>query len=90
MKRVSEHIPTRRTKPAITNANTVDVEAMELDVFVTAFRHKAQKQLWEHAEKITVGDLVKLADLEQETRKRSESARAKELRVVWVNEKKAA
>ena len=58
--------------------------AMDLHDFVTEFRQKVQGFLWERADKITIGDLVKLTELERETRKQSESKRPRELRIVWL------
>lgn len=59
---------------------------MDLHDFVTEFRRKVQGFLWERADKITIGDLVRLTDLERETRKHSESKRPRELRIVWLRE----
>jgi hypothetical protein len=58
--------------------------AMDLHDFVTEFRQKVQGFLWERADKITIGDLVKLTELERETRKQSESKRPREIRIVWL------
>lgn len=65
-----------------------NAEAAEMDLhdFVTEFRRKVQGFLWERADKITIGDLVRLTDLERETRKQSESRRPRELRIVWLRE----
>lgn len=64
-----------------------DGGAMELAEFVTEYRRKVQKHLWNREDKITVADLVRLADLERETQKQSQSNRPKELRVVWIDKK---
>jgi hypothetical protein len=58
--------------------------AMDLHDFITKFRQKVQGFLWERADKITIGDLVKLTELERETRTQSESKRPRELRIVWL------
>jgi hypothetical protein len=58
---------------------------MELPEFVTKFRQRVQANLWERADRSTVGDLVKLTELEREITKYSESKRPRELRVVWIN-----
>lgn len=64
-----------------------DGAAMELAEFVTEYRRKVQRHLWNREDKMTVADLVRLADLERETQKQSQSNRPKELRVVWIDKK---
>lgn len=68
------------------NATTYSTVAADMDLhdFVTGFRQKVQGFLWEKADKITIGDLVRLNELERETRKQSESKRPRELRIVWL------
>jgi hypothetical protein len=63
--------------------------AMELAEFATKYRRKVQGLLWEKPERVTVGDLVKMAELERELTKSSESKRPRELRVVWINKSKS-
>jgi len=58
---------------------------MELDEFAGEFRRRVQGSLWLRADKITVGDLLRLKELEEENRKKVESKRPRELRVVWIN-----
>lgn len=65
-------------------------EDMDLPEFVTRYRHKVQGYLWTREDKITVADLVKLAELERETQKYAENKRPRELRVVWINKKNTA
>jgi hypothetical protein len=60
-------------------------EAMELAEFATRYRRKIQGLLWEKPERVTVGDLVKMAELESDLTKSSQSKRPRELRVVWIN-----
>ncbi len=65
-------------------------EEMDLPEFATRYRQKVQGFLWEREDKMTVGDLVKLAELERETQKYAEKKRPRELRVVWINKKNTA
>jgi hypothetical protein len=82
----------RRSKGESSEEPAIEVNPgrMDLDVFATEYRRKVQGHLWDHLDKITIADLVRLSELERESAKRAESRRAKELRVVWINEKKAA
>jgi hypothetical protein len=57
---------------------------MDLHDFVTGFRQKVQGFLWERGDKITIGELVRLTELERETTRQSESKRPRELRIVWL------
>ena len=66
------------------NKSAVD---MDFDEFVTEFRRIVQGYLWLRADKITVGDLVRLRELERESEQKRESKRPKELRVVWIDKK---
>ncbi len=63
---------------------------MDLPEFVTGYRSRVQGYLWTRTDKITIGDLVKLAELEQETQKRLNRKDRRELRVVWVNKNNKA
>lgn len=76
-----------KEKKATVKPSTSGEEAaeMELPEFVTSFRQRVQGELWVRADKSTVGDLMKLTELEREIRKHSESKRPRELRVVWIN-----
>ena len=90
-------MPSKREQPAKTgrvgkktvadDSDNRDAEAMELSEFVTEYRRKVQKHLWNREDKITVADLVRLADLERETQKQSQTNRPKELRIVWIDKK---
>ena len=62
---------------------------MDLPEFVTRYRRKVQGYLWKREDKITVADLVRLAELERETQKYSERKRPRELRVTWINQNKS-
>ena len=64
-----------------------EAEEMDLPEFATRYRQRVQGVLWQRKDKITVGDLVKLAELERETQKYAEKKRPRELRVVWINKK---
>jgi hypothetical protein len=76
-------VPRRDETKSVPDYNAA-AAAMDLHDFVTEFRQKVQGFLWERADKITIGDLVKLTELERETRKQSESRRPRELRIVWL------
>jgi hypothetical protein len=89
-------VASKREEPATTGTNKKTVAqqsdgrdggAMELAEFVTEYRRKVQRHLWNREDKITVADLVRLADLERETQKLSQSNRPKELRVLWIDKK---
>jgi hypothetical protein len=58
---------------------------MDLAEFASEFRRRVQGSLWLRADKITVGDLVRLKEVEDESEKKAESKRPRELRVVWIN-----
>jgi hypothetical protein len=58
---------------------------MDLAEFATKYRKRVQGHLWRSAEKATVGDLMKITELERDTQKHLESKRPREIRVVWIN-----
>lgn len=60
---------------------------MEFLEFVVEFRRRAQGSLWQRADKITVADLARLKELEDEGEKKAERRKPKELRVVWINKR---
>lgn len=64
-----------------------DGKEMELAEFVTEYRRKVQGYLWGQQDKMTVADLVKLAELERETQKYTQTKGPRELRVVWIDKK---
>lgn len=80
-------IVTEKKKTGTNKADERDGREMELAEFVTEYRRKVQGYLWKREDKMTVADLVKLADLERETQKNSQSKRPRELRVVWIDKK---
>ena len=62
----------------------IDEEApVEFGKFVSLFRVKVQRSLWLRSEKITVGDLMRLLELEQQSME-TDRAGTKELRIVWT------
>jgi hypothetical protein len=76
-----------KNKPIKEDSDERKGEHMELAEFVTEYRRKVQGYLWKREDKITVADLLKLAELERETHKHSQSKRPRELRVVWIDKK---
>jgi hypothetical protein len=69
------------------NTSGMGAEQMTLPEFVLNFRQRVQGELWIKADKTSVGDLMKLWDLEKETQNQVESKQPRELRVVWINRK---
>jgi hypothetical protein len=67
------------------SGDTENAEEMDLAEFATKYRKKVQGHLWQTADKITVGDLMKITELERDTQKHLESKRPREIRVVWIN-----
>ena len=60
---------------------------MELYDFVTEFRRRVQGSLWLRVDKITVGDLVRLKEIEEERERKADYKEPKELRVVWIEKR---
>ena len=80
----------RKKTQVIESPEFLEGSVMELPEFVTRYRSKIQGYLWERTDKITVGDFIKLMELEQETRKQLDKKGSRELRVVWVNKNNKA
>ena len=59
---------------------------MELAQFLTELRRQLQGQLLEDTPRITIGDFVKLTELEKEAYLQADSKEPKELRIVWITE----
>jgi hypothetical protein len=62
-----------------------DAERMDLHQFAVKFRKRIQGSLWNRVDKMSVGDLLRLSEIELEAEKRVEHKRPTELRVVWIN-----
>jgi hypothetical protein len=65
-----------------------DGEQMDLHEFASKFRAKVQGHLWSSANRVTVAELIKLVELEKETEIQAVNKRPRELRVIWINQKK--
>jgi hypothetical protein len=60
---------------------------MEIGEFATEFRRRAQGSLWLRVDKVTIGDLVRLKEIEQENERKTDPREPKELRVIWIEKR---
>lgn len=60
---------------------------MEFSEFATEFRRRAQGSLWLRVDKVTIGDLVRLKEIEEEGERKAGSKEPKELRVIWIEKR---
>lgn len=60
---------------------------MELSEFATEFRRRVQGSLWVRVDKVTMGDLVRLKEIEEESERETDYKEPKELRVVWIEKR---
>jgi hypothetical protein len=86
----TEPVKPKKKLPAQPSPEFLEGFAMELAEFVTRYRRKVQGYLWSQCDKITLGDLVKLSEMEKETRKQLDRKGSRELRVIWVSKNNKA
>lgn len=60
---------------------------MELGEFATEFRRRVQGSLWLRVDKATIGDLVRLKEIEEDSERKIERKEPRELRVVWIEKR---